>query len=193
MTIIRRVPRAPARRVATGSMVGLVGLVGLALAACGVPLDDAPRAIERTTTTQTTVPAPPDGSGESMVVYFFRGDSLEDVEVAADDQPTIDDAINAVLAGAEEPLASFIPAGTELLGFELDGTTAVIDLSDGIEGIGGSRQKGAFAQLVFTALASGEATSVRFKVAGEAVPAPTDNGNLELVVAADYDPPLNPS
>jgi spore germination protein GerM len=173
-------------------VASVISLAAVALGACGVPLDDAPRAIDRTTTTQTSAVPPAGPTGETMAVFFFRGDRLTEVDVAADDDPTIDDAVKAVLAGAQSPYTTFIPAGTDLLGFRLDGNTAVIDLSDDIEGVGGSRQKGAFAQLVFTALASGDATSVRFKVAGKAVPAPTDNGNVELVVADDYDPPLNP-
>ena len=160
-------------------------------AGCGVPLNDAPRAIY-TPTSQTTVAPPASGTGETQSVYFFRDDRLEDQQVAAGNGPTIDDAINAVLAGPKRPLTTMIPTGTELLGFQLDGRTAIIDLSDDIEAIIGPPQKGAYAQLVFTALASGQATSVRFKVSGKAVQAPTDAGNRDTIVADDYDPPLNP-
>lgn len=167
--------------------VALVLLVG----GCGVPLDDAPRAVDLTTTSQTTV-VPPAGDGETLSIFFFRDDRLEDQQVAADEDPTIGDAINAVLGKPEPPLTTLIPTGTEMLDFELDGQTAVIDLSDDIQGFTGPEQKGAYAQLVFTALSSGEATSVRFMVDGKKVKAPTDDGNRDIVVRTDYQPPLRP-
>lgn len=162
------------------------------LAGCGVPLDDEPRAIDRSTTTSTTSTPEGVGGGATMSVYFFAGDDLVDLQVPADDESTVDDAVNAVLAGPEPPLTTRIPTGTELLGFTLDGTTAVVDLSDDIEAFTGPAQKQAYAQLVFTVLASRQVQQVRFKVAGQAVKAPTDQGNLDVVSADDYDPPLNP-
>lgn len=176
---------------ATGVATVTVALA-LLVAGCGVPLDDEPRAIDRTTTSQTTVVPPASGDGKTMSIYFFGDERLVDQQVAADNDPTIDDAIKSVLGKPEPPLTTLIPTGTELLGFELDGQTAIIDLSEDIQGFTGPEQKGAYAQLVFTALASGQATSVQFRVNGEAVKAPTDNGNREFVVANDYDPPLNP-
>jgi len=177
----------PATVLATATLC-----LALLVTGCGVPLDDGPRAIDRSTTSQTTLVSPAVSDGENLSIYFFRDERLEDQQVPADRDPTVDDAIKAVLGEPDPPLTTLIPTGTELLGFELDGQTAVIDLSEDIQGFTGPEQKGAYAQLVFTALATGEATSVQFKVSGEAVKAPTDNGNRESVVAADYDPPLNP-
>ncbi len=185
--------RAGRRRPALASAV--VGLVAVAtlVASCGVPLDEEPRAIDRTTTTPSTVaPAANGDDGATMSLYFFNGDRLQDQQVPADDDPTIADAITAVLGEPEPPLTTQIPAGTELLSFALEGTTAVIDLSEEVEIFTGQEQKMAYAQLTFTALASGEATEVRFLVAGAEVAAPTDQGNLDVVTADDYDPPLNP-
>ena len=186
-------PRRTRRLETTVAVLGLVsGLSCASLSACGVPLDDQPRAIDRTTTTQTTLVPASDGGEGSMSVFFFRGDQLTAERVAMDDDPTIDDAVNAVLGEPEPPLDTRIPIGTELLGFALVDDTAVIDLSDNIEAFTGQAQKEAYAQLVFTALASGRAESVRFRVGGEPVKAPTDQGNLDVVTADDYDPPLNP-
>lgn len=186
----------PRRRRRTGTALTVLGLVSVlscaSITACGVPLDDQPRAIDRTTTTQTTLVPASDGGEGSMSVFFFRGDQLTAERVAVDDDPTIDDAVNTVLGEPKPPLDTRIPIGTELLGFALDGETAVIDLSDDIEAFTGQAQKEAYAQLVFTALASGRARSVRFRVGGEPVKAPTDHGNLDVVTANDYDPPLNP-
>ena len=69
---------------------------------------------------------------------------------------------------------------------------ASINLSGAIEDIGGPAQKEAYAQLVFTALVFSQITSVKFRVQGSPVDAPTDNGNLAMVTADDYSPPLNP-
>lgn len=165
-------------------------LVGL-LVGCGVPLDAEPRAIVRTTTTQTTV-APVEAGDDQLTVYYFRGERLEDVQVSAEADAGTSDAVRAVLRSPEPPLTTQIPTDTELLDFSLDGRTAVIDLSDEMEVVTGQRQKEAYAQLVFTALFSGEARSVRFLVAGEAIQAPTDQGNRDVVQASDFDPPLNP-
>lgn len=180
----RRLPRAVV-------VLALAALAGLVAASCGVPLDDEPRAIARTTTTQTTV-APAEGGDGALTVYFFRGDRLEDVEVAGDADPDVRDAVTAVLAGPPKPYTTQIPTGTELRDFQLDGQTAIIDLSDQMEVIDGPSQKAAYAQLVYTALQTGEARTVRFLVGGEERQAPTDNGNLDVVDEGDYEPPLNP-
>lgn len=181
------------RRPPRGATIAATLLVALSsLAACGVPLDDEPRAIDRSTTTTTTAPPTGGTTGSTMSVYFFDGDDLVDQQVPAGDTPSIDDAVNAVLGEPEPPLTTQIPTGTELLGFRLDGNTAVIDLSDDIEAFTGPAQKQAYAQLVFTTLASRQVQQVRFKVAGKAVKAPTDQGNLDVVTADDYNPPLNP-
>lgn len=163
------------------------------LGACGVPLDDAPRAIDRSTTSTsspTTVASQP--GEETQSIFFLEDERLVDVPITADDTPSINDALTAVLGAPPKPLKTRIPKGTELLGFELEDRTAVIDLSERINEIEAERQTEAYAQLVFTALASGRVDRVMFRVEGEPVQAPTDNGGLEVVGADDYDPPLSP-
>ncbi len=183
MTPIRRTPTL-ALAVALSTLFGAV--------ACGVPLDDSPQVINRTTTTQPQViPADP-ATSKTVSVYFINDGRLVDQQVPAGDDASIAAAITAVLKRPEPPLQTQIPAGTELVDSATVGTTATIELTDDIQSIEGEPQKQAYAQLVFTALASGRVNQVTFLVAGEAVKVPTDNGARDVVTDADYRPPLNP-
>jgi spore germination protein GerM len=166
----------------------------LASTACGVPLDDQPRTITRVTepteVPQTTSASP---TAESVTVFFLREGVLQGAQYPVDEPAQLDEALGFVLAGdPPEGLVSRIPTGTSLRGIATSGSLATIDLSEEINAIGGSAQKEAYAQLAFTALEFPETSRVRFRVQGEPVQAPTDNANLDVVTAADYDPPLNP-
>lgn len=172
----------------------------VALAACGVPMDSAPRAITRTTVsendqqdqTPTTSGSP---TAQSVSVFFLRGERLEEVRYPVDGDPSLAEALGYVLAGppeTEPALSSAIPPDIQLLNVRVSDRVARIDLSSEIGDISGQPQKQAFAQIVFTALGFSGITSVRFRVEGKAIAAPTDNGNLEEITASDYDPPLNP-
>lgn len=156
----------PARRRASARV--LLVATATFLGACGVPLDDSPRAIDRSTTSTsspTTVASQPGEKTQS--IFFLEDERLVDVPIAEDDTPSIDDALAAVLDAPPKPLKTRIPKGTALLGFDLDDRTAVIDLSERINEIEAERQTQAYAQLVFTALASGKVDRVKFLVEGE--------------------------
>lgn len=176
----------------------VVLVVGVALTttavSCGVPLEDSPRAIAESTTTQTTVTTTEPGSaGQTMIVYYFLADQLTAVAVPADDDPTAAEEVTAVLSAPKAPFLTNIPAGTELVDFTVVDRTATIDLSEDINTVEGAGQKAAYAQLVFTALASGEANRVTFEVAGEPVSAATDNGNRQIITASDYSDRFRPA
>lgn len=166
----------------------------LTTGSCGVPLEDSPRAIAPTSTTQTTVPQTEPGStGQTMSVYYFLDDRLTATNVGASDDPTAAEAVAAVLGAPRSPYVSRIPVGTQLLDFGITDRTATIDLSEDINTIEAEGQKAAYAQLVFTALASGDATRVGFEVAGESVNVATDNGNLQIITASDYEESFRPA
>lgn len=184
------------RRIAAA--LGAVALV-VALVGCGVPLDSHPR---RITQTSEVDPAdvPPTTSAspgaQEVSVYFLRDDRLEEVRYPVSD-PSLGAAISYVLAGptstSSSQLRTAVPPGTDLLGVEIrDGGVARIDLSSEINDISGETQKEAFAQLVFTALSYRGVDRVRFLIEGKGVDAPTDDGNLTVVTADDYQKPLNP-
>ena len=178
-------------------IVAIVLAGGLMLSACGVPADDAPRTINRSTTTtlpnQTTVPLSGAVGAPKALLYFLDDGHLSPTYVAVESDPDLAKAIGLVLATQPEaPLQTRIPPGTKLLSSRVEGSVASINLSGAIEDIGGPAQKEAYAQLVFTALVFSQITSVKFRVQGSPVDAPTDNGNLAMVTADDYSPPLNP-
>ncbi len=184
----------PAALGAAAAAVALVaGLVG-----CGVPLDEQPRAISQTTavvadTTPTT--AAPSGA-PTVAVYFLNDERLQAEEYRVEGEVTLGKALNFVLApppeDASDELSTSVPPGTELRGVQVDDGLAAIDLSSEMNALTGSTQKEAFAQIVFTALGFDEVQQVRFLIDGKAIDAPTDDGNLAVVSADDYDPPLNP-
>ena len=180
----------------TRFIIGFALVIALWLGACGVPLDSAPRAINRTTTTlvsQTTVPPSEEAAAPKVRVYFLNDDRLVATDIAVEAEPDLARAIGLVLATKPDaPLQTRIPPGTNLLGLRVEGSVALIDLSDAIEDISGPTQKEAYAQIVFTALEFTQITSVQFRVQGKPVDAPTDNSNLAVVTADDYAPPLNP-
>jgi spore germination protein GerM len=178
--------------VVTGAVTTLV--------ACGVPLDSKPRAIPQTTVSPDTQSVPPTTSAsptaQAVSVYFLNDNHLEEVQYPVSGQPTLDAALAFVLAGPAKGspagLTTAVPPGTELRGVTISDGEASIDLSTEINDISGENQKQAFAQLVFTALSYRGVGAVRFHIAGKAVDAPTDHGNLARVTADDYDAPLNP-
>ncbi len=168
-------------------MIGL-GAVG---GACGVPIDQEPRAITPATrpveTSPTTTGSP---TAPQVDVYFLDDDRLVARRFPAD---TIAAALGLTLASPDGDTAKTrIPPGTLLLDVVVTAGTATIDVSDPIMDIGGEPQKQAFAQLAFTAFAYPGVDRVRFKVAGADIEVPTDRGAQAEITAEDYDPPLRP-
>jgi len=169
------------------------------VASCGIPLDDEPRTIAQTTitpTTETPTTISLTTDAPEVSVYFLRGESLERQGYPVEDEPTVQQAVAFVLeppAGGTSPaLRSSVPPGTALRSIEVAGGAAIIDLTAEISDVSGPAQKEAFAQIVFTTLAFDDIDRVRFLVDGEAIDAPSDDGNLAVVRAENYDAPLNP-
>jgi len=180
-----------------GRAAGLVAValaLAVALGACGVPLDGAPRAIDRSTTTQTTLSTNLDPQAKRVSVYLLEDDHLVEERYPVDGEADLKTAIGMVLSITKPPapLGNRIPTGTTLRSAKVVRNEARIDLSDEMNDISGLTQKEAYAQIVFTALQFPSIKSVRFSVAGEPVDTPTDNSNLPVVTADDYEPPLSP-
>jgi hypothetical protein len=185
--LVRRTPTLAACLLALGL------LAGLSAAACGVPIDDEPRAIGRSTVdpesdearqTPTTSNSP---GAREVAAYFMRNESLEPVEFPVDGSPTIADALAFATSAPPAGFNTSIPSGTAILSAEVADRVATIDLTADINDISGQGQKQAYAQLVFTAFAYRDLEAVRFLVDGKAVDAPTDNGNREFVTRFDYE------
>lgn len=169
-----------------------------ALVGCGVPLDSHPQAITPTTLSTDDVPPTTSASptAQEVSVYFLNNNRLEEVRYPVAGQSTVDAALTFVLAGPAKGspagLTTAVPPDTALRSVVVTKGVAIIDLSTEINDISGENQKQAYAQLVFTALSFQGIQAAQFHVAGAAVDAPTDHGNLAQVTASDYDPPLNP-
>lgn len=179
-----------------GVLVVLVALAAVMAVGCGVPLDDSPRVISRTTTTTpATTTIGPNGPVAQVRLYFVDEDGgLQAVERDVQTAATVEGAIATLLhTEPTGPLDTRIPSETDLQGISFDDDLVEIDLTIEMADNHGEAQKQAFAQLVFTALAFPQVERVAFLIDGEPVAAPTDRGNLEVVTADDYDPPLNPS
>lgn len=177
-------------------VAGAITVLASGLAGCGVPLDSEPRAInpvEETTRPETTPTTSASPAATELNVYFLRDDRLVAEPKPVEGDATVGDALRFLLSGPESSaLQTRIPPSTELRSVSITEGEATIDLTDEISGVSGQPGKEAFAQMVFTALEFPEVASVRFQVEGEAVVAPTDDGNLDVVSASNYDPPLNP-
>lgn len=170
--------------------------LAVGVAACGVPLDTHPHAITRATVDPADVPPTTSASpgAQEVSVYFLRENRLEEVRYPVDGEATLGAAIRFALATPKDSssLHTAVPPGTEVRAVDIRTGLARIDLTGEINDISGETQKQAFAQIVFTALSFPGVQRVRFLIDGRGVDAPTDNGNLTLVTANDYDPPLNP-
>jgi spore germination protein GerM len=168
------------------------------VAACGIPLDEDPEVVSQPTSGSSQAPTTtePDGVSAEVSVYFLRGDALEAQRYPVAGEADLGQALNFVLArpaeGSDPDLRTSVPPGTQLLGVETDGSTATIDLSADIADVSGVAQKEAFAQIVFTALSFRGIDQVRFEIDGRPIDAPTDDGNLTVISADNYDRPLNP-
>lgn len=183
------------RRSARAARALLAAAALVVATSCGVPLDDEPQAVTGLTQPQEATPTTSDSpTAQEVSVYYLVGDSLEVTRYPVDGEPTLEAALQFLLTVPPTGDAKTrIPPGTSLLGLEVAGDVATIDLTpEVVDDTSGETQKQAFAQLAFTALASEGVTQVRFLVEGEPVEVPTDRANQRTITADDYDPPLNP-
>lgn len=182
----------PTPRAVRSLALALAVFTSTAAVACGVPVDDEPRAIVRSTIAtesdaERQTPTTSDSPGARQVTaYLVRDGALVPVEFPVDGSATIVDALTFATAEPPAPYNTSIPSGTSILSAEVVDGVATINLTSDINDISGQTQKQAYAQLVFTAFAFRDLDAVRFEVDGKAVDAPTDNGNRESVTVLDY-------
>lgn len=147
----------------------------LAAAGCGASETAGPGATE-------TQPAPETGAATtseattSIAVYFLRGETVAPVHREVPQTAAVGTA--AVAALLEGPTAtergfdvsSSVPEGTRLLGLDVAGGTATVDLSREFESGGGSLSMTArLAELVFTLTQFSTVDRVRLELEGEPV------------------------
>jgi germination protein M len=126
-----------------------------------------------TTTTDAGTPAPT--SRPVYEIWFTRGDALDLThQLGEPTQGVLAGALTRLLAGPGAVTgasnSTAIPAGTRLLGVDIDGAVATIDLSSEFESGGGSRSMFMrLAQVVYTATQFDTVKSVRLHLDGEPV------------------------
>jgi hypothetical protein len=143
-------------------------------------------------TTTTEVQATPTSGGAAAVLYYVRDGKLVPVSRSLPDR-RLGTVISALLEPPEPlervgGLGSSIPTGTELLGLQIDGDTASVNLSKDFENVVGPGRQQAIAQMVMTATEFPEISSLRFLVDGKPVQvtSPT-RGDTETVGDCDYE------
>ena len=167
----------------------LIPLV-LMLAACGSTTEStgttgAPSAAEVTTTVpdttapgttvpDTTVPVTtlPPTDEPAVALYFVRGEVLTVVgrSLGTADPSAV---VQSLLAGPTDAeraagVTTLVPEGTELLGVEVEGNTATVDLTATFESGGGSLAVMlAVAQVTYTLTRAAEVDEVWFRIDGE--------------------------
>lgn len=182
----------------------LLALLGVLVAACGIPEDSAPRDLppEEGSATEA-LPATPE-AGTGARVFFLTPESATDQDqlqpASRDVAPTPTAALQALLAGlnAEEQARRWrtaIPSGTTLLSTvqRPDGTLDV-DVSNQFFQATGDFQVRAVAQLVFTAAAIDGVQRVRILVDGQPQEWPRGDGVLQSEPLTPYAyPDLDPT
>jgi spore germination protein GerM len=149
-----------------------LAVVLLAVTACGLPTDEAPRQIAddrvpfellgpNTTTTSTTV-----AGGLAVRLYFVDGTALRAVERAVpnrDIRTVLDELFKGVTEADPGGVTTAIPRDTQIVNIANDGDTLVITLNATFLTIGGTEQRNAFGQIVYT-VTDLDVPGVRFRV-----------------------------
>ena len=168
-------------RIGVCRLVAVAAVAVLLLGACGDDGDDDGATASTTTTatstsSSTTSTTEPAEEPHVVSVYLLRGEALGVGEArTVETSGVLAGALRALLAGPtdferEIGLTTAIPDGTELLGVELDGDTARVDLSETFGSGGGSASMQArVAQVVHTATQLDGVERVRFLIEGEEV------------------------
>lgn len=173
-----------------GRVSGAATLVALvvAAAACGVGVDDSPRALplEETTTTVATAPS----SGQfSTVLYLLREGKLMPLIQELPD-PSTETALAALLQAPREDsgqLSTSIPSGTELLSVDRRGDRVVVDLSSDFDDVVGLSRQQAIGQMVMTITQQLPAVAVEFRVDGRTITVSSPSrGDVNEVGQCDF-------
>lgn len=188
----------------------VVVLLVAALTGCGVPRDDAPRALDpRDIPFTSPSPAPadePEGPGR-VALYFVRDGRIVLARRPVPGTTPVDELLDLLLAGptpAENAagLSSVIPATLLVEGLQVEGDTGVVTLG-GPQDQAPPTQPLAFAQIVVTLTAPGRLEGVRFRLGdrdlrvprgdGLLTDGPLDRDDYAGLLAATPTPPVPPS
>lgn len=185
-------------------LTAVVGaLVATALGGCGIPADDAPRAI-------VPPPGPFQGLAPVESTVTGRGTVAEQLYLVKDDKlvsvvrwlpaaPTIDTHVADLLAGPTDPeqdadLTSALTGTTIIADVSLNDGAATVDVGD-LADTGRNDQVLAFAQIVCTLTTRPDVTSVSFLQDGQRLGVPRADGSLSRgpLTATDYASLITPT
>lgn len=194
------------RHRARNALLAALLLAGPALAACGIPADDAPRDISQDQvpdTPEDTVDVDGDGQARLVDLWYTRFDGDRDVLTPVEEQVTTGEAgrptpavvLDRLLAGVPPDagtagVVTKIPPDTSLAAQpELRSGILTIDLDSGISGIQGDGARLAYGQMVCTADALEGVEGVVFTLEGQPLQAPNGQGEAGSapLTCADYD------
>lgn len=165
-------------------------VMAIVLAGCGVPIDRQPHAIspdkvpynllERATTTTsstTTLQVPT----VDVPVYFVRNSRLVEATRAVTQSPSVNKAVNALLAGpsvSEENagVRTALSPGIKVEVGRVEQGVVSINLGTEFSKLAQQEQLLALAQLVWTATGIQGVTGVQFSLDGEAIGVPLPDG-----------------
>ncbi len=188
-------PPVAARGGPRVAVVAALLLTATIVAACGIPTDHSPRALDphalpaalaQATTTSTTTPPGRDTDG---TIYLLQttGNSkrLKEVPItvaySADPAQQAKAVINGLIAyhpvpsGSSSTLTNSIPSTVHILDAKLDNQVLYLNVSN-LDNVESGQQHVAFAQIVFTATKLPEILSVRFSIDGTSAQVPLRNG-----------------
>lgn len=164
------------------------GVLAATVVACGVGVDDAPRALPLAETTTTEVTSPSSGQF-STVLYLLREGKLMPLIRELPD-PSTETALAALLQAPREessPLSSSIPSGTELLSVDRRGDRVVVDLSADFDNVVGLSRQQAIGQMVMTITQQLPTVGVEFRVEGETITVSSPSrGDVNEVGQCDF-------
>jgi len=197
----QRMRRSIPALLATGAVV--VGLAG-----CGVPIDNQPAALSRhgvpfdllaptqSTTTITSVPSP---IAIPVRIYLIgpTGHVAPVSRTVSVSPPDLLTVLRALVAGPTDAesaagLQSAVTSQTTVLGANIAGGTATVNLGGTFGQIVGPPEIQAVAQVVFTASALPGVTGVTFELTGQPVEVPVGSGALVPVATTAQFPALAP-
>lgn len=189
-------------RAGRSGLLALLAVLLLALAGCGVPNDDSPRALDPTAvpfqvTTRSATPAAPGNS--DVGIYLVRNDRLERVLRPLEPPITPERVLEQLLDPLTEEeidagLSSAIPGSVELDDFTIESGVAVVTLIGLQDRQVRSDQPTAFAQIVTTLDELPGVDGVRFRRDGADLEVPRGDSSFAdgPLTRADYTELLMP-
>ena len=169
----------------------LVVAVALLAAACGIPLDENPRAMSTGGAAQNAEQTPSSGGDTTAYVYFVKDDRLVNVTRDVPNR-SVEEVLQALFSGptsaeAANGLISQIPARAVVQRVVVDEGTVRVDLSKEMLDVIGTANLQAIGQIVMTLTDIDPASTVEVRVGGQTlkVSSPT-RGDVAQVSECDF-------